>query len=353
MRNYKNIYDICSLLCGLPKNLICPKCFFFIGPMPVNLDRQSLIDIFHKEYVILEKSDGIRNLLFCDYNILSIIDRKLASHKILSNRISKKRLPTFLDGELTFNMLFEKYNYLIYDVGIISGDWRISSWDLYSRSKALKNFIIWLREDFYLKNNFFVKKLFFYKYSLNKLLQAVSLNVYTKEHIFLNVGADNLFHCNKNDGIIFSPLKLNYSLKTTCTIFKWKYDYENTMDFLIQTRIANKTHIKKKISPFSLACVTTKNKFYSVYFGKTAKLFSKSKKPILNNPKSIGEFRYIQRKGSWVWKKYRSDKINPNSYKVLINTLKIMSESINKFELIDNILKYQIRKERGKCCEKY
>ena len=155
MRNYKNIYDICSLLCGLPKNLICPKCFFFIGPMPVNLDRQSLIDIFHKEYVILEKSDGIRNLLFCDYNILSIIDRKLASHKILSNRISKKRLPTFLDGELTFNMLFEKYNYLIYDVGIISGDWRISSWDLYSRSKALKNFIIWLREDFYLKNNFF------------------------------------------------------------------------------------------------------------------------------------------------------------------------------------------------------
>ena len=125
------------------------------------------------------------------------------------------------------------------------------------------------------------------------------------------------------------------------------------MDFLIQTRIANKTHIKKKISPFSLACVTTKNKFYSVYFGKTAKLFSKSKKPILNNPKSIGEFRYIQRKGSWVWKKYRSDKINPNSYKVLINTLKIMSESINKFELIDNILKYQIRKERGKCCEKY
>ena len=63
MNDHRSIYNICTVLCGLPKNLICSKCFFFFGPMPVNLDRQSLIDLYNKEYLLLEKSDGIRHLL--------------------------------------------------------------------------------------------------------------------------------------------------------------------------------------------------------------------------------------------------------------------------------------------------
>ena len=44
----RSIFSLFSLLSGLPKNLICSKCLFFIGPMPVNLDRSSLLDIYKK-----------------------------------------------------------------------------------------------------------------------------------------------------------------------------------------------------------------------------------------------------------------------------------------------------------------
>ena len=73
---HRNVYKICSILCGLPKNLICSKCLFFIGPMPVNLDRSSISDIYKKEHIILEKSDGIRYLLFGNNQNFSLHNQK-------------------------------------------------------------------------------------------------------------------------------------------------------------------------------------------------------------------------------------------------------------------------------------
>jgi len=353
VKHNRDVYIICSFLSGLPKQKICSKCFFFIGPMPVNLDRVSLIDLCKKEHIILEKSDGIRYLLFYDKRRLSIIDRKIKSYSIFKNKnlINKKLI--FLDGELTFNLILEKYNYLIYDTGIITGDWRISGWDLYSRLRAVENLLQSLCCDLFFKNRFLVEKLFFFKYNIRKNFEAISINSYTKENVFLNVGLKNLFHCNKNDGIIFSPLRVNYALKTTCTTFKWKYEFENTMDLLIQKNVIKKFYKKPLSFPYNLASTINKNKFFKVYKGKKLILLKKRIDSKYCLAKNIGEFRYIQKKGSWVLKKYRYDKTYPNSVRVLCNTLKIISESINKLELVDKVLKFQTRKERGKCGEKY
>ena len=350
---HRNVYKICSILCGLPKNLICSKCLFFIGPMPVNLDRSSISDIYKKEHIILEKSDGIRYLLFGNNQNFSLIDRNKKSHNILKKSVGKNIDLSFLDGELTFNMILEKYNYLIYDIGLINGDWRISSWDLYSRSQAVSYYLLNLFERNKLVEIFLTEKLFFYKYNINKLLQAISINSYTKEHVFLNLGINGLFNCNKNDGLIFSQLRANYSLRTTCTTFKWKYEFENTMDLLIQKKIENYNSGKKSHKTFGLSSLLNKNKLLKIYESKKLNFSLKIKHSIPTKKKKIGEFRYFQYKGSWILKKRRFDKTKPNSHKVLCNTFKIISESINKFELTDNILKFQARKERGKCCEKY
>lgn len=321
--------------------------------MPVNLDRVSLLNLFRKEHFILEKSDGIRYLFSYDSKKFSIIDRTLKSHNIFPHKNWREKSLNLIDGELTFNLVLEKYKYLIYDAGIIKGDWRISSWDLYSRFRAVDNFLAFFYKEIYFKDKFFVGKLFFYKYNLKKILEAISINYYTKEHVFFNVGINNLFHCNKNDGIIFSPLLVNYSLKTTCTTFKWKYEFENTMDLLIQNRNTSKITGVHSIYPITLASMISKNKLFRMYKGKKLTLIYKNQLSSTRSSKKIGEFRYLQKKGSWVLKKYRFDKSNPNSFRVLCNTLKIISESITRFELIDSILKHQIRKERGKCSEKY
>lgn len=154
------IFSFFSLLSGLPRNLICSKCLFFIGPMPVNLDRSSLLDIYKKEYLILEKSDGIRYLFFCDLEKFFLIDRKMKTNVIFKEKKQTQKFLNFLDGELTFNLFFEKYYYLIYDAGIIKGDWRISSWDLYSRLRAVNIFIFFLISKF-LKKKLFLSKNFF------------------------------------------------------------------------------------------------------------------------------------------------------------------------------------------------
>lgn len=353
MKNLKNIFLLFSILCGLPKNLICSKCLFFIGPMPVNIDRRSLLELFKKEHLVLEKSDGIRYLLFDISRKILLIDRKSKSKVIFMNENSLANFPDFLDGELTFNPILEKYYYLIYDTGIINGDWRISSWDLYSRFRAVENFLL----SYYNKNkteqNFLIKKLFFFKNSLKNLLEAISLNSYTKEHLFINIGINCSFHCNKNDGIIFSPLLANYSIRTTCTTYKWKYEFENTMDLLIRRTISKNLSKKEVQTPFNLTLSLNKTKLFKIYEAKRLSFFSKGKNSTFNGFKSIGEFRYIQRKGSWVLKKHRFDKNKPNSFRVLSNTLKIISESLNKLEIVDIILKFQTRKERGKCCIKY
>jgi len=274
-------------------------------------------------------------------------------HLIFKEEIRKKKFFNFLDGELTFNLLLEKYYYLIYDAGIIKGDWRISSWDLYSRLQAVYKFIYFYNFQFSKKKNLIIEKLFFYKYNLKKILDAISINMYTKEHLFLNVGTNNLSHCNKNDGVIFSPLRANYSFKTTCTTFKWKYEFENTVDLMIKKKFLSKPTTSSTNSPFSLVSIFNKNKIFKVYESTKPNLSWRKIKPGYKNLKKIGEFRYVQKKGSWALKKARFDKTTPNSLKVLINTFKIITECITKIELIDNVAKFQTRKERGKCCKKY
>ena len=351
--NYKAIYNIYSLLCGLPKNLICSKCFFFTGPMPVTLDRASLNNIYKKEYIVLEKSDGTRYLLFLNLEKVSIIDRNTKSHTIFSNEEGEKEEFSCFDGELTFNILLEKYSYLIYDTGIIKGDWRISSWDFYSRLRIVNYFLQISFKKIYMEKNFFSEKLFFYQYNIKKIFEFVSINAYTKEHVFFNAGTNGLFHCNKNDGIIFSPLRTNYSLKTTCTTLKWKYEFENTMDLLIQKNSPKNFFNKNKNQSFVLSSMINRYKPFKFYVGR--KLFPsfRKKNTMFKHLKKIGEFRYIQKKGSWVLKKHRFDKMTPNSIRILLTTFKIISESLNREELLDRILKFQVRKERGKCCEKY
>ena len=347
------IFSLFSVLSGLPRRFICSKCFFFIGPMPVNLDRSSLLDISQKEYVILEKSDGIRYLFFCGHDKFFIIDRKMIPHLISKEKILGQDFLNFLDGELTFNLLFEKYYYLIYDTGIIKGDWRVSGWDLYSRLQAVFKFISFYNFQISKRKSLIIEKLFFYKYNLKKILDAISINRYTKEHLFLNVGTNNLFHCNKNDGIIFSPLRANYSFRTTCTTFKWKYEFDNTLDLMIKKKFFEEANNSNKNSPFSLVSMFNKNRIFRVYESTKPNLSWKKKKSVYKNLRQIGEFRFLQKKGSWTLKKARFDKATPNSIKVLINTFKIITECITKIELIDNVVKFQTRKERGKCCIKY
>ncbi|CRH03991.1 RNA guanylyltransferase, putative [Plasmodium relictum] len=100
----------------------------FPGSNPVSLTNHNIKNLFRKEYIICEKTDGVRYFLFIASNTTFLIDRnyeifKNDMHIPMKEDLSKKQQLTLLDGELVEDIVFDekrgieekKIVYLIYD----------------------------------------------------------------------------------------------------------------------------------------------------------------------------------------------------------------------------------------------
>ena len=218
----------------------------FIGPQPVTLELENLLDYdlnnksILKNYSVTDKADGERNLLYIHTdNRVYLINNRL---KITYTGLKHPHAKTIIDGELiTKDRFGNNMNlYASFDVYYHKGN-NVSNKSLISKGKDRLDI---LKEVIESKENKFV--------SVNK---DNKLNVKLKEFKYGNdekilkhskIIIDN--HKNDNieyyvDGLIFTPINLNVGSKkegddgsltgTWNKVLKWKPVEDNTIDFLI------------------------------------------------------------------------------------------------------------------------
>ncbi|SBS87582.1 mRNA-capping enzyme subunit alpha, putative [Plasmodium ovale] len=126
----------------------------FPGCNPVSLTKHNIKNIFTKEYLICEKTDGVRYFLFIASNTTFLIDRNYEIFKndmhipTIDNLKAKQQL-TLLDGELVEDTIFnekegivqKKIVYLIYD-GLFIQRRDITNLSYLDRLTNVYNFII-------------------------------------------------------------------------------------------------------------------------------------------------------------------------------------------------------------------
>ena len=218
----------------------------FIGPQPVTLELENLLDYdlndksILKNYSVTDKADGERNLLYIhtDNRVYLINNRLTITYTGLKHPHAK----TIIDGELiTKDRFGNNMNlYAAFDIYYHKGN-NVSNKPLISKGKDRLDI---LKEVIESKENKFV--------SVNK---GNKLNVKLKEFKYGNdekilkyskIIIDN--HKNDNieyyvDGLIFTPINLNVGSKkegddgsligTWNKVLKWKPVEDNTIDFLI------------------------------------------------------------------------------------------------------------------------
>jgi hypothetical protein len=319
--------------------------------MPVNFSREKFEKIKNKDYFALEKSNGYRFLFFVKGFCYYFIDRNFSIHRTIKLKNLKKKFKkkiTIYDGEISYNLIREDFDLILYDIICYNDDWRISTWDLNGRVNIINKIKNQQLLNKWEKNNI-KKKDFFFKINIKFLFEQIYFNFFSNEFIYINKNLKETFICNKNDGVIFVHNKSTYFTKFPSNIFKWKCEKEISLDFLSKNYPNKNSEKKIKLIKSALFCQGFRNNLILIKKTKK-KFFFKKKKFFFINKKiiKIKEYIFIRKKGKWEDIKNRPDKNKPNSFKVILNTLENIIENFFKFEIIDKSFKQSLRKKRGK-----
>nr|UXY87491.1 mRNA capping enzyme [Cryptomonas sp.] len=350
----KQVHHIVKILSGIPKKNICTYCLFFVGSMPINFGRRYVSLLYSREYLVFEKSDGIRGFFVFLQNKIYLLDRNFFLTDITciiggSKKKNSNFNNTILDGELSFNLFKEDYEFLIYDSMCLSGDWRISSWDLNGRINIINVIANKISLFINVYNMNLIRKDTYKINEIQELFDKVIENKFNFDRVYINIHRNDKLICNKNDGLVFTPVKMSYISKFPLITFKWKYENGNSIDLLCKKNFEPRFKEKNLFRKFGLFYRI--GKYSQFKFKDLRKINSKPFYKIFKtemNKNGIIECLLNKKISSWNYIKIRNDKEKSNSIKVAINTLEIISQCFFKSELIDNLFKLNIRKKRGK-----
>ncbi len=170
----------------------------FCGAQPVSIERKHFKQLLQNEYVVCEKTDGIRHFLIReDTGEPYLMNRACVSTEV-SVRIPKN---TYLDGELVGT------DFYVYDAMMIDGQ-DICDLSLTQRMEHAQRLI---------------KKIPFVKGKFRLL---------AKNHIPLKDIGTLDPHKPGTDGLIFTPVNEPVRYGTHETLFKWKPPEHITVDFM-------------------------------------------------------------------------------------------------------------------------
>jgi mRNA guanylyltransferase len=287
----------------------------FPGPLPVSLERSKIDYLQNNQYWVCAKIDGTRYLFVC-----SVIKEKYYCYLInrnndiflLSLEMSKDAFDgTILDGELTYNKITNKYEFVVHDAIYTCGT---SCKDEPHSSRMLHaNYII-----------------SFITYNPNYFISV------HKKH-FSKLADFRYYICNiqtmldhTTDGYIFTPEIDPIKSGTHQTLFKWKPLEKNTVDFHVEANKQKKgAHILKVSKNQRL--LNLNNHF--LLFHKKTDIYTKL---MMMDPYDsfIIECEY---KGNNNWNPIliRSDKSHPNSLFTFNKTLLNIQENIKLDELVN------------------
>jgi len=192
----------------------------FPGCQPVSIERKHINMLTETTYLVCEKTDGVRYLFVClkhnDINYCFLYSRKSDIY-LLNFSLNKSNFDnTILDGEIIKNETDDKSYFVVFDSIIVNNI------NLHNKTYKERLEHINLVTDTYLKkdtDHFEIKKKHIINYS------PYTFHEYIKSLLNLNY---------KTDGFIFTPNNDSIKTGTHNTMFKFKKQYDNSVDFIIK-----------------------------------------------------------------------------------------------------------------------
>tara|TARA_R110001592_G_scaffold179379_1_gene420977 strand:- start:7722 stop:8651 length:930 start_codon:yes stop_codon:yes gene_type:complete len=287
---------------------------YFPGPQPISIEYKHFPILKGAEYLVCEKTDGERYMMVAltyeGKRKCLFVNRSFKMFEVSINLKKSAYEGTILDGELYENTL------MVYDAVRVNGE---SVWDLnlMKRLDAARKFmksIIYMKSDkcrlkcktFHEMRNF--------KVFMDEYLPTVE---------------------QKIDGLVFTPINEPIRIGTHETMFKWKPQEQNTVDFLM-----------KREPSREVPGATNGPLAWRLYIQEKGKLFFESEIPQNKmddeswfEDGAIVECRYITWEEPLWWKpiKRRRDKTYPNNRRTFYRTIVNIKENVKMKEFLDCI----------------
>lgn len=285
---------------------------YFPGPQPISIEHRHFPVLKGAEYLVCEKTDGERYMMvacmFEGKKKCIFVNRAFNMFEVPINLKKSAYDGTILDGELYEDTL------MVYDAVWVNGEsvWNLNLMKRLEAARGIMKSIIYMKSDQYrLKCKTFHQMREFRKF-MDEYLPTVQ---------------------QKIDGLVFTPVNEPIRIGTHETMFKWKPQEKNTVDFLMKWEPSRETPGFKPGTPA-----------WRLYVQEKGKLFFESEIPFNRmedepwfEDGAIVECKYITWEEPMWWRplKRRTDKNYPNNRRTFYRTIVNIKENIQMKEFLD------------------
>ena len=285
---------------------------YFPGPQPISIEHKHYPVLKGAEYLVCEKTDGERYMMVAltyeGKRKCVFVNRAFNMFEVPINLKKSAYDGTILDGELYEDTL------MVYDAVWVNGEsvWNRNLNERLDAARSVMKSIIYMKSDQYrLKCKTFHQMRDFGKF-MDEYLPTVQ---------------------QKIDGLVFTPVNEPIRIGTHETMFKWKPQEKNTVDFLMKREPSRETPGFKPGAPA-----------WRLYVQEKGKLFFESEIPFNRmddepwfEDGAIVECKYITWESPMWWRpiKRRTDKTYPNNRRTFYRTIVNIKENIQMKEFLD------------------
>ena len=285
---------------------------YFPGPQPISIERKHFPILKGGDYMVCEKTDGERHMMvaFMYEGVKKCVFVNRAFNMFeVPLRLAKSAYDgTILDGELYENTL------MVYDALLVNGHsiWNMNLLERLEMTQRVLKPVIYMKSDMYrLKLKTF--------HHMKDFANFMDVYLPTVEQVI--------------DGLVFTPVNEPVRIGTHETMFKWKPQEKNTVDFLMKREPSRETPGFKAGTPA-----------WRLYVQEKGKMFFESEIPFNRmedepwfEDGAIVECKYITWEEPMWWKpiKRRIDKTHPNNRRTFYRTIVNIKENIQMKEYLD------------------
>ncbi|KAK7576606.1 hypothetical protein V9T40_012892 [Parthenolecanium corni] len=299
----------------------------FVGSQPVSMDRRNLKLLAEKPYRVSWKADGTRYMmLIVGEGQVYFLDRDNSVFRVRNlsffwrKRTSQHLVNTLLDGEMVIDTVDGQRvpRYLIYDMVVFEGH-SIGQEPFYpTRYVAIQKEIIMPRRDAMTEGRI-VRESEPFSVRLKEFWEMRWVS-----HLLSKEFASKLPH--EPDGLIFQPEEDAYTFFTTPAVLKWKPLSMNSIDFLLEVKLVQKTGCL----PEYIGSLRTGsgNEFGRIKCDRTLRAL---------------DGKIVECKlegGRWVFMRERTDKSFPNADKTAEAVMESIRAPVTRTMLLDFVQKH-------------
>ncbi|EPZ35685.1 hypothetical protein ROZALSC1DRAFT_26608 [Rozella allomycis CSF55] len=312
----------------------------FPGMQPVSMDKQNISFLLNEDYLVCEKSDGIRSLLVLLFYggkpRTYLMDRKneirRAENIWFPTETSEFHNETIVDGEFVVDIEpgnIRRLRYLIFDCLMLCGQ-NVTSRNLLVRLGKAEVFIVKP-----IRNSKAYQANSPFGVYLKRMKKVIELQKQFDEVL------PNLRH--GNDGLIFTPVNEPYIFGTSSKVLKWKSPEMNTVDFIVtfdHEHDVYNLYCNQKGMPMFYAFYSPDDEFLDWVSHNNNEsciiecYFDKEK---ITKGFDFDKNSYYEDKGGWKFMRVRTDKDTPNDFSIVDKIIRSITHNITK----DKLLKLQ------------